>query len=196
MHKKNLVLAWAALLWPLPAVHAQEAAGKGGSIQAAVGVGAQEGNEEGGLGVVYALGYLKSWGAAARWRFNPQIVCGEFSSAGFTDRQDQFYRTTSAGVAVHYDVLRYRAVAVVVSGGGSASYARGLLGTGGEQQLPTEGSRYFHRLYFSANGGVGLRVSPTQGRLAYEFRPLTLQVGTKGFFMGYATVGLEVKLHR
>jgi hypothetical protein len=195
MRKRKLVLAGAALLWPLHAVHAQETVGKGGSIQVAAGVGVHEGKEEEGLGVVVALGYQKSWGATARWRFNPHVVYGEFSSAGFTDTRDQFYRTTSAGVAVHYDVLRYRAVAVVVSGGGSATYSRGLLGTGGELQPANEGSRYFNQFYLSGSGGVGLRVSPAQGRLAYELRPLTLQVGTKGFAMAYATVGLEVKLH-
>lgn len=189
-------LAGVVLWWSGHAGHAQEAAKPGASIQAAVGVGVHEGNVEKGLGAVCAVGYEQSGGTTARWRFNPQLVWGEFSAGGFTDSRDQFYRTTSAGVLVHYDVVRYRDVAVVVSGGGSATYSRGLLGTGGELQPPNEGSRYFRQFYLSGSAGVGLRVSPAQSRLAYEFRPFTLQVGSKGFFMGYATVGIAVNLRR
>lgn len=183
-----------ALLWPLHAVQAQQAGESSKAIQAAAGIGIQEGMEEGGLGVVFALGYQKSLGASARWRLNPQLVNGEFSKQSFTDSRDQFFRTTSAGVAVHYDVVRYRAVSLLVSGGTYVTYSRGLLGTGGELQPPNESSRYFRQLYMGGSGGFGLRISPATSRLAYEFRPLTLQVGSKGFALGYATLGLEVKL--
>lgn len=195
MSSRRIVLI-SALLWPLHAAQAQQPAAQGRAIQAAAGLGIQEGKEEGGLGLVATLGYQKSLGAAARWRLNPQLVYGEFSSQSFTDSRDQFYRTTSAGVALHYDVVRYRAVALLVSGGAFVTYARGLLGTGGELQPPTTGSRYFRELYVSGAGGFGLRISPATSRLAYEIRPLTLHVGSKGFALGYASLGLEVKLNK
>ena len=195
MNSRRVVLA-GALLWPLHAAHAQQTAGTGGAIQAAAGVGIQEGKEESGLGLVATLGYQKSLGATARWRLNPQLVYGEFSKQAFDDSRDQFFRTTSAGVAVHCDVVRYRAVALVVTGGAFVTYARGLLGTGGKLQPGTTGSRYFRELYVSGAGGFGLRISPATSRLAYEVRPLTLHVGPKFFALAYATLGLEIKLNK
>ena len=194
MRKNKAVLTWALLL-TLQAVHAQDAPG-GGAIQGALGIGIHDGREEGGLGLLYILGYQKSLGASSRVRLNPLLVYGEFSSAGITDQRDQFYRTTSAGVALQYDVLRYRAVALTVAGATCLTYARGLLGTGGELQSPGEGSRYFRRVYPSVGGGLGLRVSPAKGRLVYEFQPLTIQAGPKGFLLGYAMLGLAVKLNK
>lgn len=196
MNRRKRVMTGAAVLWSLQVVHAQAPAGNSGAIQAAVGLGVHAGKEEQGLGVLYTLGYQQPLGGPARWRLNPQVVGGEFSAAGITDTPDQFYRTTSAGLTLHHDLLKYRALAVVLSGGAFATYARGLLGTGGELQPAGQGSRYFSQLYWSGSGGMGLRVSPAHSRLAYEFRPLTLQGGTNGFFLGYATVGVEVKLHQ
>ena len=195
MRNKKTMLAWAVLL-PLQAARAQESPGPGGAIQGAFGLGFHEGRDEGGLGLLCALGYQKSLGATSRWRLNPQLVYGEFSSAGITDRRDQFYRTTSAGAALHFDVVKYRAVALTVSGGAYVTYSRGLLGTGGELQAPGAGSRYFRRVTPSAGGGVGLRVSPAKGRLAYEFQPLTFQGGPNGFFLGYALLGLAFDLKK
>ena len=184
-----------ALLWPSHAAQAQEAPTNKASIHVAAGVGINEGRAEQGLGVLYTLGYQRSLGLAARWRLNPQLVHGEFSSASFTDTRDQFYRTTSAGGALHYDLVKYRALAFTVSVGASLTYARGLFGTGGELQPTTEGSRYFHHVYLGGGGGIGIRVSPAKSRLVYEFHPINFQAGSKGFFLGYATVGVGVKLN-
>lgn len=195
MRNRSLVTVGAAVLWPFHTLYAQEPARQQEAIQAAVGLGLHQGQPEEGVGVLYSLGYQRALGTS-RWRLNPHLVYGEFSSVGITDTRDQFYRTTSAGLAVHYNVLQYRALAVVVTTGGYVTYSRGLLGTGGEAQPVSQGSRYFHHFYLSASGGVGLRVSPAQSRFAYEFRPFTLHGGTNGFVMGYVTVDLEVKLHR
>jgi hypothetical protein len=190
------VVLTGALLWPTPDAQAQDAPTSQASIQMAAGVGFNTGRAEYGLGLLYALGYQRSLGPAARWRLNPQLVHGEFTSASFTDTRDLFYRTTSAGGALHYDLVKYRALALTVSAGAFLSYARGLFGTGGEFPRANEGSRYFHYVYFSGGGGAGLRVSPARSRLAYEFRPITFQAGSQGFFLGYATVGIEVKLNK
>jgi hypothetical protein len=195
MRTRKLVTVGAAMLWPLHTLYAQEPARQQGAIQAAVGLGLHQGQPEEGVGVLYSLGYQHALGTS-RWRLNPHLVYGEFSSVGLTDTRDQFYRTTSAGLAVHYDVLQYRALAVVLSTGGFVTYARGLLGTGGEAQPAGQGSRYFHHFYLSGSGGLGLRVSPAQSRFAYELRPLTLHGGTNGFLLGAVTVGLAVNLHR
>jgi hypothetical protein len=185
-----------ALVGALPSVRAQDLPPTRRAIQAAAGAGVHAGREEKGLGLLFALGYEQDLGARARWRLNPQLVYGEFSSAGITDTRDQFYRTTAAGVALHYDVLKYRALAVVVSAGGFVTYARGLLGTGGELQPVGQGSRYFTHFYGSASAGLGLRVSPAGSRLAYEVRPLTLHGGSAGFALGYATAGLALQLNK
>jgi hypothetical protein len=183
-----------ALLGPLPAVQAQEPAPPRHSIQLAAGLGVHQGREERGLGLLVAVGYETPLGGRARLR--PQLVCGEFSAAGITDTRDQFYRTTAAGLGVDYDVLRLRAVALVVSGGGFVTYARGLLGTGGELQPAGQGSRYFAHFYASGSAGLGLRVSPMGSRLAYEVRPVTLHAGSAGFALGYASAGLAMKLNK
>lgn len=196
MNCKGFLLLW-AMGWPGTAAQVQEPATKqGGAIQVAVGVGFHEGKAEQGLGLQYALGYQLGLGSTARWRLNPKLMYGEFSSGAITDTPDQFYRTTSAGLMLHYDVVRYRAVALTVAGGAFVTYSRGLLGTGGELQSPTQGSRYFHQLYGSVGGSVGFRVSPAKSRLAYEFHPIAIQSGSRGFLLVQAMLGLAVQLRK
>jgi len=164
------------------------------SIRTGIGIGINEGKRETGSGLVYSIGWQKSFGKKHKIRINPNMILGEFYPVGITDVRDQFYRITSLGINVHYDLIRYRAFSIVVTGGGFINYSRGLLGIGGMPELRSTENEYFHTIYFGGNASLGLRINPKKSKLAYELRPVNIHLGNKNFILGYMMFGIDFKL--
>jgi hypothetical protein len=76
------------------------------SIMPGIGVGYNEGKREMGLGLIYSIGWQKSFGKKDKLRLNPNLIIGNFSSFGITDISDQFYRISSLGMNLHYDLVK------------------------------------------------------------------------------------------
>lgn len=161
------------------------------SIKAGLGIGFNDGERETGLGTLFFLGYQRSYWND-RIRVNPNVTLGGFTSIGITDTRRQFYRITSLGVNGYIDAIKYRSISLFVGTGIFANYSRGLLGTGGE--IGFAESEYFYKLYYGGVGTAGIRVSPKNHRLAYEFCPVSVQFGTDGFLLGYMKFGVDFKL--
>lgn len=164
------------------------------SIKTGIGVGFNDGFKETGAGFIYAIGWQKHLGEHQRIRLNPNLVFGGFTSAGITDTRDQFYRITSLGLNIHYDLLRYKSFSIVTTGGGFLNYSRGLLGTGGWPEANNHQSEYFNSLYFGGQLSLALRINPKNSRLAYELRPINAQLGNKQFELIYFMFGIDIKL--
>lgn len=164
------------------------------SIRTGIGLGFNDGKRETGMGLIYSIGYQKSYGKENRIRLNPNIIFGGFLPIGITDTRDQFYRITSFGFNLHYDLLKYKSISLVTSPGVFVDYSRGLLGTGGWPEANNNTSEYFNSFYFGGKFSLGLRIAPEGKRLAYEIRPLNLQFGNKGFVLGYLMFGVDIKL--
>ncbi|CCG54527.1 Hypothetical protein precursor [Flavobacterium indicum GPTSA100-9 = DSM 17447] len=162
------------------------------SIKTGIGIGYNDSKEENGLGLIYNLGYQKSFGVKERFRINPNLIIGGFSTNLITDTRDQFYRITSLQMNVSYDVVRYNSISLLLCTGVFGNYSRGLLGTGGELQN-NQNSEYFQKFYFGGSLGIGLRINPIKSRIAYEIKPFTIQLGNKGFSLGYIMMGLDIK---
>ena len=173
--------------------YSQEIKFKKTSIRTAIGIGINEGKREEGIGLMYSIGWQKSLGEKNRLRINPNMMIGGFSPVIITHSRDQFYRITTAGLNIHYDLIQYKALSLVATGGGFINYSRGLLGTGGRQRTYNQ-SEYFYSLYFGGNGSVGIRVDPEKSKFAYEVRPINVHVGNKGFILGYLMFGIDFKL--
>lgn len=178
-------------------VCAQDIAFKNSSIRTGIGIGFNEGQREIGMGLVYSIGWQKSFGEKNRLRINPNLIYGGFLPIGITDTRDQFYRITSLGLNIHYDLIKYKSLSLVTTAGGFINYSRGLLGTGGwRDDANNNNSEYFYTLYFGGNASVGLRINPKRSKLAYEIRPISIHLGNKGFVLGYLMVGIDFKLQK
>ncbi|GAA3982016.1 hypothetical protein [Hymenobacter antarcticus] len=191
MNYSSSVLALLFLFLTL-SVKAQETHFTRSSIKVGVGLGGNDGETETGLGVVYLIGYQKNFGQNEKLRVSPNLLHGEFSSAGINDVRDQFYRTTSLGINAAYDLVRYKSVSLLINTGVFINYSRGLFGNGGE--ISNNSSAYFKTLYVGGNIGAGFRISPPASRFTYEIKPVNIGLGNKGFVLGYAMLGLDFKL--
>ncbi len=162
------------------------------SLSTAIGIGINEGLKETGNGLLYSVGWQKSYGAKSKLRMNPNLMIGSFSPKLISDVRDQYYRITTLDVNAHYDIVRVDAFSIVASVGGGINYSRGLLGTGG--MTYHDRSVYFNTIYLVGNASLGFRIAPKTKKVAYVIRPINLQVGNKGFVLGYFSFGLDFKL--
>jgi hypothetical protein len=177
-------------------IYSQEFEFKKSSIRTGIGIGINEGQREIGNGLIYSIGWQKSYGKKSKIRLNPNMIFGGFLPIGITDTRDQFYRITSLGLNIHYDLIQYKAVSIVTIGGGFINYSRGLLGTGGLPEANNNSSEYFYSLYVGGNASIGLRIDPKKSKLAYEIRPINIHFGNKGFMLGYLMFGIDFKLKK
>lgn len=175
-------------------IYSQEIEFRKSTIRTGVGIGINEGQREIGSGLIYSIGWQKSFGEKNKLRINPNMILGGFLPIAITDTRDQFYRITSLGLNIHYDLIKYEAVSIVTTGGGFINYSRGLLGTGGWPEANNNRSENFISLYFGGNASVGLRIDPKRSKLAYEIRPINIHFGNKGYFLGYLMFGIDFKL--
>lgn len=175
---------------------AQETEPKRTSIRTGIGLGFNHGKQETGTGFVYSMGWQKSFGAKDRFRFNPNLIVGDFFSWPISDTRDQYYRLTSLGLNLHYDLIRYKSISIVTTIGGFINYSRGLSGTGGWPESNNNSSEYFHSLYFVGNISAGIRMAPKKSRFAYELRPINVQLGNDYFELVYFMFGIDIKLKK
>ncbi len=173
--------------------NAQEVEFKRSSIRTGIGIGYNEGKRESGFGIIYSIGWQKSFGKKNKLRLNPNLIIGGFLPLGITDTRDQFYRITSLGFNLHYDIIKYKAFSIVTTGGGFMNHSRGLLGTDGWPEANNNYSEYFSALYFGGNVSLGIRFDRTNKRLAYEIRPISIQFGNNYFSLGYIMFGIDIK---
>ena len=177
-------------------VYSQEIEFKKSSIRTGIGIGINEGKREIGNGLIYSIGWQRSFGEKNKLRINPNMTFGGFLPIGITDTRDQFYRITTLGLNIHYDLIKYKAVSIVTTVGGFMNYSRGILGTGGWPEANNNSSEYFYSLYFGGNASIGLRIDPKNSKLAYEIRPINIHLGNKGFMLGYLMFGIDFKLKK
>ena len=176
--------------------NAQETEFKRTSIRTGIGIGFNEGKKETGMGLIYSIGWQKSFGNKNKLRLNPNMIIGGFLPIGITDTRHQFYRITSFGMNVHYDLIKYKSISIITTGGCFLNYSRGLLGTGGLPEANNNSSEYFNSLYFGGNVSLGFRINPKNSRLAYEFRPINVQLGNDYFMLNYLMFGVDIKLKK
>jgi len=177
-------------------LYSQETDFKKTSVKIGIGIGINEGLREMGMGLVYSVGWQKSVGEKNKVRINPNLTFGGFLPLAITDTRDQFYRMTTLGFNIHYDLIRYKAASIVTTAGGFMNYSRGLLGTGGWPSANNNQSDYFYSLYFGGNASVGLRIAPEKSKIAFELRPINIQVGNKRFMLYSFMFGVDFRLKK
>lgn len=168
------------------------------SVKSGIGLGINAGSVEYGFGLLYEIGYQKSYGKMQRVRLNSTLLLGGFSNVGISDVRDQHYRITSLGFGSNADLLKYRAISLLGSAGVFFNYSRGLLGTGGRYSNGTvnRSSEYFSKFYAGGSASLGFRINPRNSRTAFEIRPFNIQFGTNYFILGYFMLGIDFKLRK
>jgi hypothetical protein len=166
------------------------------SIRAGIGVGINAGSVENGFGLLYEIGFQKSYGKKQRVRLNPDLILGGFSNMGITDVREQHYRITSLGFNCNVDILKYKAISLLGGAGIFFNYSRGLLGTGGRNSSGqgSNSSEYFNKVYAVGSLSGGIRINPRKSAVALELRPFNIQFGTDYFILGYFMLGLDFKI--
>ncbi|MCL6272399.1 hypothetical protein M3P19_00180 [Muricauda sp. 2012CJ35-5] len=194
MQLKNITLYLTVLLTSCASfVYGQNIEFKRNSLKTGIAFGFNEGETERGLGIIYSIGLQKSFGKKQKLRLNPNLMIGGFVPFGITDTPNQFYRITTLGYNLHYDIMKYKAVSFVTSIGPFASYSRGLLGTGGDGDVRNSHSIFFNSFYFGGNVSIGLRIDFPKRKIAYEIRPINGMVGNNYFTLGYFLFGMDFK---
>lgn len=163
------------------------------SIKAGIGLAMNDGHWETGMGVLYSIGYQKSFFESKRLRLNPNIHFGSFQPYFITDTRDQLYKITSLELNINVDAIKYKAVSLLIFGGGFVNYSRGLLGTGGFPEAGNNRSEYFKKIYYGGTFGAGIRVNPKNSKFAYGFKPFNFHLGNNYFMLGYMEFGIEYK---
>ncbi|MEO2064238.1 MAG: hypothetical protein ABGW97_14735 [Christiangramia sp.] len=162
------------------------------SLTTGIGFGYSEGKQESGFGLVYEIGYQRSFGRSNRFRFNPNLQYGGFLPFATTDMPDQLYRLSTLALDLHYDLARFKSLSLVTTPGIFGSYSRGLTGTGGMNGISS--SEYFQSFYFGGKFSLGIRISKSIKRLAYEIRPLNIHFGSKYFLYNSIMFKVHIKL--
>lgn len=191
---KYLQLSLIILLLAGNKLFSQEVEYKSSSIKTGIGIGINDGDRETGMGLIYSLGWQKSIDKKGRLRINPNVLFGGFMPLAITDTRDQFYRITTLGLNLHYDLIKYKAVSIVTTVGAFTNYSRGLLGTGGWPEANNNRSEYFFSFYFGGNASAAIRIAPKNSKVAIEIRPINIHLGSKGYFLAYNMFGIDFKL--
>lgn len=167
-------------------------------IDTGIGVGFNGGDDHMGFGMLYSVGWQKSFKDQNRLRLNPGLSLATYGTFGIpTDTRDQFYNSLAFDVNINYDLIRYKSLSLVVSGGGFVNYSYGLLGTGGDPEARHyDESGFFNRLYAGGNASIGLRIDNPTSRFAYEYKLLGIQGGFNHFGGIYSAFELQWKLAR
>lgn len=168
---------------------------KNKSVIGGIGISFNGGEKEDGIGLIYSIGWQKSVSKNERLRINPNLIFGGFTSQLFLDASDKFYRVSSFGLNLNYDLIKIKSFSLVTTGGGFVNYSRGLLGNGGRGAGNIR-SEYFYSIYFGGNAALAFRFENSSKSKALEIRPMSFQYGSKEFYLGYMMVAMDFKLKK
>jgi hypothetical protein len=164
---------------------------KAGELTIGLGLALNDGLKETGNGLTQSIGWSKALDKKRKLRIHPSIIFGQFAPLLVTDTRDMYYNITNYNLRLDYDLIRYKAVSLVASGGVFMQFSRGLIGTGGESNY--KDSEYFARLYFGGNLSGAIRVNPAKSRITYEYRPINISFGNNDFILAIGSIGISFK---
>ena len=95
-----LLLTPLIFLFTINTAYSQETEFKNSSIRTGIGIGLNQGKREDGVGLVYSIGWQKSFGEKSKFRLNPNMSIGGFSPVIITGLRDQFYKITLLGIFI------------------------------------------------------------------------------------------------
>ncbi len=158
-----------------------------------LGLGFSEGPKQIGGGTLLLFGYQRDlW--KDRLRLNPNLCIGFFSSNYTSDVRDQWFNSINLEMNLYFDIVKVRAVSLVVGTGLFINHTKGLKGRGGEYYNANSASSYFNSWNAGGYLGGGIRINPKNSRFAFEFLPINVHIGNEYFMEGYAKIGIELKL--
>ena len=169
------------------------------SIRTGFGIGSHDGIIFSEFGYIYSFGWQNSFGKKNKLRLNPNFLLGKFSSFGTLDIMHKYkYTIYSLGLNLHYDLIKYKSVSIVTTVGSFINYSRGFFYNYYNLEDTNNRINYFRLFDLGGNASIGIRVNPKNSRLAYELRPIDLQlsIGNEDFILGYSMIGIDFKLNK
>ncbi|RYD73641.1 MAG: hypothetical protein EOP53_19740 [Sphingobacteriales bacterium] len=127
-----------------------------------------------------------------RIRFNPNFGVGFFSSKVLYDAPRRHHTSFNMNTVLSGDILKYKAFSLLINTGIFLNYRNGYIEhciCGGYN-----GGEKINDFSFGGNLGTGIRVNPKNTRLAFEFLPINLNVGTNNFTEVSMRIGVDYKL--
>jgi len=162
------------------------------SIKFRSGIGISMGDRTDGSGITYSAGFQKEiWNE--RFRINPNLSFGQYSSKFVMDARDEYFNSTSLETILFYDLLKGKKSSLFIGLGGLINNTRGLLGTGGDFDGP-QSSEYINNYQIAGYVGCGLRFNAPDKRVAFEIIPFNFHIGINDFLESHIKIGLEIKL--
>ena len=169
------------------------------SIRTGFGIGIDDGIFSSGFGYVYSFGWQNSFGKKNKLRLNPNFSLGKLSSSGTLGIIYQYeYTMNSLGLNLHYDLIKYRSVSIVTTVGSFINYSRGFFYNSYNIEDTNNRINCFRLFYLGENASIGIRVNPKKSRLAYELRPINLQlsIGNDDYILIYSMIAIDFKLNK
>ena len=163
------------------------------SIKIGLAAGVSSGYYMDGLGLVYTIGYQKEiW--KDRFRFNPNLSIGNYSSKMFSDGRDQYFNSINIEANFYYDIVKVNSFSLVVGCGTMINNSKGLLGTGG-MDIPTspQSSEYFSKYHLGGNLSGGFRINSPNKRTAINILPINIHFGNQLTELN-AKIEIDIKL--
>ena len=161
--------------------NAQEQSFTKNSIKFELGYSYNEGAKEEGSGLVYLIGYQRTFNRINRLKVSGNFMYGSFSSENITDVSQQFYTVKNFSIIGHFDAIRFRQISIVISAGGFVNFTNGLFANNGELQND-DSPDYFNKTYLGINSGIGIKFQNPKNRISYELELLNLEFGNNVIF--------------
>jgi len=167
------------------------------SLKYGIGYGFSQSEKVTGSGSIMSVGYEYDF-CNDRLHFNPNFVTSKFSTKYILDAGDQWFNSMSLETILYYDLLRIKAIALSIGAGAVINNTQGYLATSGWNSTNSE---FVNSWKLAGYGGIGFRINPKRGRLAFEilplnvhFTPVTIKFNTKYLTEIYAKIGMSVRL--
>ena len=162
------------------------------SIKIGLGAGVSSGYYMDGLGLVYTIGYQKEiW--KDRFRLNPNLSIGNYSSKMFSDGRDQYFNSINLEANFFYDIVKVNSSSLVIGCGTMINNSKGLLGTGGMHQTSPQSSEYFSKYHLGGNLSFGFRINSPYKRTAINILPINIHFGNQITELN-AKIEIDIKL--
>ena len=193
MKIKKAIALVAVLFLTLPAMAQTDGFSKN-ALKYSISANLHEGPQTisgGGMSIV--LGYQRDlW--KDRLRFVPSLMLGVSDSRVVTDTRKQKFSTLQLQIGLQFDLIRYKALSLVLAGGGMINRSQGLVANYSPIRGTPPPSNYVNEFQYGVTVGAGLRFSPQSTRIAIELIPVTISMGQDGYRTQSFSIGMDVKL--
>ena len=154
-----------------------------------------ESNHQYGFGLNYSIAYQRELNTG-RLRFQTLFSMGHLNSKTTADVGEQSFTSLNIELNVMYDLIKFRAFSVFAGVGGFGNNSFGMKTNYWTDSKPSSSSYpfYFNDLYAGGNILAGFRLNFPDKRIALNFTPFHLRIGTENLIEYQPNLSMDIKL--